>query len=124
MKSGEDVESDMLEMLLEDIRQILGDTPVIHTRSLLDRLKGLDDRPWGTWGKRSEGINEYHLRRLLKPLQIKPPDMGNSHPSTGHVTDNPAKIGAVDGWTDMKSTLNRATENARCVRDIGEWDGR
>jgi Protein of unknown function (DUF3631) len=39
---------------------------------LVDRLKGLKDRPWDEFGRNGKGLTQNTLARLLKPYQIRP----------------------------------------------------
>jgi hypothetical protein len=62
--------------LLQDVGAILTaddtDPDFIATKTLLDGLKALDDRPWATFGKTEKGLTAHGLSRLLKRFDIRP----------------------------------------------------
>jgi len=66
-------ETDILVELLRDIRDILSesDSDVIATKTLLEQLVALEDRPWGEW-RRGQELTARGLARLLGPLGIRP----------------------------------------------------
>lgn len=61
--------------LLTDIQQIfiaLGEPDALRTKTLIDRLVELDDRPWAAFGRSEKPITGHRLSRLLKSFGIQP----------------------------------------------------
>jgi putative DNA primase/helicase len=58
--------------LLRDLKQIIEQSSSIHISStdLISNLKGMEHRPWSTFGK--DGLNAYQLSKKLKPFGIFP----------------------------------------------------
>ncbi len=58
-------------MLIEDISEILDSWPHRHifSRVLVDRLIGLEDRPWCEW-RRGKPLTQNSLSKLLKPYRL------------------------------------------------------
>ena len=70
---GDQADSSTGVELLADIRDVFGDEEKLHTRTLLDRLCGLDEAAWGDWyGK---PITARFLATRLKPYQIHSKDL-------------------------------------------------
>ena len=85
----EDVERNIHTVLLADIRHIFArlpprdgaahaagagrpaDGPRLFTRQLLDELIGLEERPWGAWGKAQKPLTDTGLAGLLRPYRIR-----------------------------------------------------
>ena len=69
-----DVSDDDINIeLLTDIHAVFEDAsaPFISSKDLVTQLCGMDDRPWGTWGK-GKGITGHRLARMLKPFGVEP----------------------------------------------------
>lgn len=71
--SGTVDDTDIVVELLLDIREILSeaDSDVIASKTLLEQLVALEDRPWGEW-RRGQELTARGLARLLGPLGICP----------------------------------------------------
>jgi Protein of unknown function (DUF3631) len=72
-------DTDTTVELLTDLRAIVGDEPTgfIPTKTILDRLTALEDRPWATW-RRDKALTGHALGRLLDPLKIQPTTNGKA----------------------------------------------
>lgn len=83
-------EGDIKTILLMDIRDIFArlppedeaarkegragrpdDGPRIFTKQLLNELLGLEERPWGTWGRTKKPLTDTGLASLLRPYRIR-----------------------------------------------------
>lgn len=63
-----------VETLLADVFDVFreaGDPPALATRSILERLNGMDHRPWPEW-TRGNPLTAHGLARLLTPFGIVP----------------------------------------------------
>lgn len=58
-------------MLLGDVRDALGDRAVIASRELLERLIGIEARPWGEW-RHGKPMTPRQLAVALRPFGIRP----------------------------------------------------
>jgi hypothetical protein len=85
----EDAERNIHTVLLADIRDIFARLPPrddaahgawagrpavgprLFTRQLLDELIGLEERPWGAWGKAQKPMTDTGLAGLLRPYRIR-----------------------------------------------------
>jgi hypothetical protein len=85
----EDLEADIKTVLLADIRDIFArlpprddapheagagrptDGPRLLTKQLLEELIGLEERPWGVWGKSRKPLTDTGLAALLRPYGIR-----------------------------------------------------
>jgi len=59
--------------LLTDLRAIFGDheNPVaLPTSTILDDLRGMEERPWGEWGKPPRPMTPRQLATMLKPYGV------------------------------------------------------
>ena len=59
--------------LLADIRDTFGEADHMPTTTLLDRLNGMDEAPWGDL--RGKALDSRRLARMLKPYGAKPCDI-------------------------------------------------
>lgn len=61
-----------LELLLADIRDVFekANAPALPSKTIVDALKSLPDRPWSTWKSRL-GLSANDLARFLRPLGIQ-----------------------------------------------------
>lgn len=59
--------------LLEDIRKVFTDDPML-TKTLVERLNGIDESPWGGW-RSDKGITSVLLVNMLKPYGIRSKQM-------------------------------------------------
>ena len=57
------------QILLKDIREILGTDEKISSAELVEKLIAVEDHPWGDW-RRGKAITQNGLARLLKPFGI------------------------------------------------------
>jgi Protein of unknown function (DUF3631) len=67
--AGETEDASAGVQLLGDVRGVL-DRPEadrIASVDLLDELHGLDESPWGEWGKKQQPISQRGITKLLKP---------------------------------------------------------
>jgi hypothetical protein len=85
----EDVEADIKTVLLADVRDIFARLPKdaaaheagrvgrpdvgprIFTKQLLNELIGLEERPWGAWGRAKKPLTDSGLAALLRPYGIR-----------------------------------------------------
>jgi Protein of unknown function (DUF3631) len=57
--------------LLADIKGVWKDEEdELESKTVVDRLAKLDERPWATYGRDGSGLNTYTLAKLLKPYGI------------------------------------------------------
>lgn len=68
-----------LELLLKDIREVIGDKPRIHSEPLVEALRNLPDRPW-----RSKGLSQWTLANMLKRF--------SEYPSGPHIKSSRMRI--------------------------------
>jgi hypothetical protein len=60
-------------MLLADLKAIFeGNTGIVPTTRILERLHAMDDRPWPEYGRQNKPITSAGLARILKRFGIKP----------------------------------------------------
>jgi putative DNA primase/helicase len=61
-------------MILEDLQRMFAEEDVDRLASTLvvERLGGMEDRPWSEWGRSRKPITPRQLAKLLEPFQIKP----------------------------------------------------
>ncbi len=66
------VDSDGIR-LLEDIKTIFdeGNSEEISSKDLVEKLKGIENAPWGDWNK-GKGITMHRVAKMLKPFDVKP----------------------------------------------------
>ncbi len=72
--SGSIEDNDYRVELLRDVRTILAEhasDAVIPTKELVEKLSGLEDRPWATWSQ-GKPITPHKLSRMLGPFGIHP----------------------------------------------------
>ncbi|MBR0749117.1 DUF3631 domain-containing protein [Bradyrhizobium japonicum] len=71
-------ETSQLELLLADIRTVgfLGSESEIRSADLVQRLVGLEGRPWAELGTGRKPLTQNRLAGLLKPLYIGPGNVG------------------------------------------------
>jgi Protein of unknown function (DUF3631) len=71
--SGEQaVEDDNIgTQLLSDIRAVFTDEQM-KSATLVDCLKGLEDRPWADFGRTGKGLTQNTLAKLLEPYKVRP----------------------------------------------------
>ena len=83
--AGSAEDSDIVVELLRDLSSIVTawSRPLIPTQDVLEKLTGLDDRPWASW-KHDKPMTARALARLLKPLGIHPAQTENKR---GYRTD-------------------------------------
>lgn len=72
--SGNGEDADPIVELLQDLRAFTDsvDADFFPTKSLVDHLNGLDDRPWATSGRGDKGLTPRGLATRLGPLGIHP----------------------------------------------------
>lgn len=60
--------------LLSDLRDLFTDMQVarVPSKTALEKLVALEDRPWATWGKHDKPMTGHALARLLQPFGIRP----------------------------------------------------
>jgi hypothetical protein len=61
--------------LLTDIQHIfvdLGEPDILPTKTLIEHLVALDDRPWAAFGRSEKPITGHRISRLLKGFDIEP----------------------------------------------------
>lgn len=56
--------------LLRDLYAVMDGTRFVYTKDAVTRLQAIDTAPWRTYN--GEGINDYNLADLLKPLGVAP----------------------------------------------------
>ncbi len=71
LSSGELGEDELIAMLLHDIQKSCGDSQVIPSQELTDKLVEMVDRPWPEFS-RGKSLTQARLARLLKPLGVRP----------------------------------------------------
>ncbi|MBR0861204.1 DUF3631 domain-containing protein [Bradyrhizobium sp. YCK136] len=71
-------EASRLEMLLGDIRAVgfSGNQTEIRSSDLVQRLMELEGRPWAEFGRTGKPLTQNSLARLLRPLGIRPGNIG------------------------------------------------
>jgi virulence-associated protein VagC len=75
-RGGDEAEENAGLLLLNDLRDLI-DAGELDTQSGVSgekacaQLRGLDDRPWRTWGKGKDGLLPVHMSSLLRPFGIK-----------------------------------------------------
>ena len=71
-------EASSIELLLEDIRAVgfLDNEPEVRSADLVERLIGLEGRPWAELGRTGKALTQSRLARSLKPLAIGPQNVG------------------------------------------------
>jgi Protein of unknown function (DUF3631) len=71
-------EASKLEMLLGDIRAgaFPGNQTEIRSADLVQSLTELEGRPWAEFGRTGKPLTQNSLARLLKPLRIRPGNIG------------------------------------------------
>jgi putative DNA primase/helicase len=69
--AGEEVEETISGTLLRDIGAVFAECAEdrIATKDLLEKLNGMEERPWATFGK-GQSLTAHKLGRLLKPFGI------------------------------------------------------
>jgi hypothetical protein len=82
--------------LLADIRSAFGEKDRISTEKLLEYLNGLDESPWGGWG-RVAGINYRDVAKLVKPYGIGSKDI-RFGPDNGKVLKGYWRSHFEDAW--------------------------
>jgi hypothetical protein len=86
LSSGDtDAVSDQVQLLM-DIRDAFASEEVISTATLLDRLNGLEESPWGG-RRRGEGLDARGLARMLRPFKIRPRSVRAEGGSKGYHFD-------------------------------------
>jgi hypothetical protein len=132
-----DDEGDFGLLMLQDVRDIMGDSPVIFTERLLRQLIEMDDRPWSEYGRFDKPITARGLASLLGRFGVKPgtvrlhEDTGKGYalqklapaflrylpaPSAESVTSvtNPIVVAIVTDVTDAREGV-RGGENAGVI---------
>jgi hypothetical protein len=73
-RSEADDSGSLRELALRDIREIFDEVGLDRIRSaeLVERLAGIEGRPWAEWGPTRQRISRHGLARLLKPFSIAP----------------------------------------------------
>jgi hypothetical protein len=105
-----DGEASLRLRLLADLKTVFKDAKALHTRTILDRLHGIEEAPWkDLFGK---PLDSYGLSKRLKPYGIKPTDVRE-------VGDGPNLKGYKredlhDAWTRYL---------VRDIRDVGDSAG-
>jgi len=72
-----DIDSDSVKVqLLSDLKIIFKKekTDKLWTSDILEKLNGMDDRPWSEW-KRGKQLTARGLSNLLRPFKIRPKDL-------------------------------------------------
>ncbi|MDE2149289.1 MAG: DUF3631 domain-containing protein [Gammaproteobacteria bacterium] len=59
-------------MLLEDVRQIIGERDRLTSADLAEALGQLEERPWPEWGRTGRPITPRQIARLLEPFGLRP----------------------------------------------------
>ncbi len=110
--------------LLADIRDIFeeGFDTRMFSADLVDRLIGLEERPWGDWNK-GKGLNQNKLANLLKPFQIRSKQIRiGDQKKRGYAIDqfvdsferylfNPLRGGAQSGTAVQTNDISRIGQN-------------
>ena len=161
----EDAERNIHTVLLADIRDIFArlpprddaahgtgtgrpsDGPRLLTRQLLDELIGLEERPWGAWGKAQKPLTDTGLAGLLRPYRIRSAtvrgegsDRGKGYSlrsfedafsrylpipgvSTRDIVTNPGNTGESEDFADVTNSVCHGSENAENASNSGVWHG-
>jgi Protein of unknown function (DUF3631) len=73
LEGREEDDGSLTELLLSDIRTVLGDDEKIASDNLCHRLAAIEESPWATWRRKPPGpIEPRGLARLLRHHGIKP----------------------------------------------------
>ena len=59
------------ELLLRDIREVMGDLEEMSSTALIEALIGMEEGPWKEW-RRGNPITASSVARLLKPYKVGP----------------------------------------------------
>jgi hypothetical protein len=69
-------EASRLELLLGDIRDAFGERKEMPSADLVETLVGIEGHPWAEMGRSGKPLSQAKLARLLKPLGIRPGNVG------------------------------------------------
>ncbi len=78
LSGGVVVESDISTELLKDCRDVFEGETFVRTKTLVERLIALDDRPWAAFGRHEKPITATKLAALLKKFSIVPKSTGDA----------------------------------------------
>lgn len=120
--AGEQTDEGFGLMLLQDIDAIFADTGFdrIATSDLLERLNGLDERPWSTFAK-GQPLTAHRLARLLKPYDVLSQSVRSEKQTfKGYYRDNFTE--AWDRYLPAKGGFSKRN-NVTTRTSIGENEG-
>ena len=98
--------------LLNDIKVVFGDDDHLETGTLLSRLHGLEDSPWGDWyGKL---LTARGLAKLLEPYRV--------HPVLRRVGDRRVRGYFRSDFSDVWRRYTPSCQPVTCVTSMAQGD--